>query len=61
MVLTDKAFFYAFGVFSGTISGLLGMRSILSGFQVRILTEVAYAISFMNQAGGISGWRWVFY
>ncbi|OJJ41829.1 hypothetical protein ASPWEDRAFT_56825 [Aspergillus wentii DTO 134E9] len=37
------AFFYASGVFSGTISGLL-----------------AYAVSFMNQAGGLSGWRWVF-
>ncbi|KAE8408113.1 major facilitator superfamily domain-containing protein [Aspergillus pseudonomiae] len=37
------AFFYASGVFSGTISGLL-----------------AYAISFMNKAGGLSGWRWVF-
>ncbi|BDD63758.1 hypothetical protein MAP00_008621 [Monascus purpureus] len=37
------AFFYASGVFSGTISGLL-----------------AYAISFMNNAGGLAGWRWVF-
>ncbi|KAH6662598.1 major facilitator superfamily domain-containing protein [Halenospora varia] len=37
------AFFYACGMFSGTISGLL-----------------AYAISFMNGAGGLAGWRWVF-
>lgn len=37
------AFFYASGMFSGTISGLL-----------------AYAISFMNGAGGLAGWRWVF-
>jgi hypothetical protein len=37
------AFFYACGMFSGTISGLL-----------------AYAISFMDGAGGLSGWRWVF-
>ena len=35
-------FFYACGMFSGTVSGLL-----------------AYAISFMNGAGGLSGWRWV--
>ncbi|KEZ45632.1 hypothetical protein SAPIO_CDS1990 [Scedosporium apiospermum] len=45
---TDKlplriAFFYACGMFSGTISGLL-----------------AYAISFMNGAGGLAGWRWLF-
>ncbi|ROW06258.1 hypothetical protein VPNG_08103 [Cytospora leucostoma] len=37
------AFFYACGMFSGTISGLL-----------------AYAISFMDGAGGLAGWRWVF-
>ncbi|EPE24755.1 MFS general substrate transporter [Glarea lozoyensis ATCC 20868] len=37
------AFFYACGMFSGTVSGLL-----------------AYAISFMNGAGGLAGWRWVF-
>jgi MFS family permease len=37
------AFFFASGMFSGTISGLL-----------------AYAISFMNGAGGLAGWRWVF-
>ncbi|KAL5388764.1 hypothetical protein DPSP01_002870 [Paraphaeosphaeria sporulosa] len=36
-------FFYACGMFSGTISGLL-----------------AYAISFMNGAGGLAGWRWLF-
>ncbi|UQC86421.1 high-affinity nicotinic acid transporter [Colletotrichum lupini] len=36
-------FFYACGMFSGTISGLL-----------------AYAISFMNGVGGLSGWRWLF-
>ena len=35
-------FFFACGMFSGTISGLL-----------------AYAISFMNGAGGLAGWRWV--
>ncbi|PSN74162.1 MFS general substrate transporter [Corynespora cassiicola Philippines] len=37
------AFFYACGMFSGTISGLL-----------------AYAISFMNGAAGLAGWRWLF-
>lgn len=37
------AFFYASGMFSGTISGLL-----------------AYAISFMNGAAGLAGWRWMF-
>ncbi|KAJ4363188.1 hypothetical protein N0V83_010308 [Neocucurbitaria cava] len=37
------AFFYACGMFSGTISGLL-----------------AYAISFMDGAGGLAGWRWLF-
>lgn len=37
------AFFYACGMFSGTISGLL-----------------AYAISFMNGAAGLAGWRWMF-
>ena len=59
MVLTNKAFFYASGVFSGTISGLLGMSfSLISS--VYILTGAAYAISFMNQAGGLSGWRWVY-
>jgi MFS family permease len=36
------AFFYACGMFSGTISGLL-----------------AYAISHMNGAAGLAGWRWV--
>ncbi|OHE98162.1 high-affinity nicotinic acid transporter [Colletotrichum orchidophilum] len=36
-------FFYACGMFSGTISGLL-----------------AYAISFMNEIGGLAGWRWLF-
>ncbi|PVH95349.1 MFS general substrate transporter [Periconia macrospinosa] len=36
-------FFYACGMFSGTISGLL-----------------AYAISFMNGASGLAGWRWLF-
>jgi hypothetical protein len=36
-------FFYACGMFSGTISGLL-----------------AYAISFMNGAAGLAGWRWLF-
>jgi len=35
-------FFYACGMFSGTISGLL-----------------AYALSFMDGAGGLAGWRWV--
>lgn len=37
------AFFYASGMFSGTIGGLL-----------------AYAISFMNGAAGLAGWRWMF-
>ncbi|KAH8802916.1 high-affinity nicotinic acid transporter [Xylogone sp. PMI_703] len=37
------AFFFASGMFSGTISGLL-----------------AYAIGFMNGAGGLAGWRWIF-
>ncbi|KAH7305314.1 high-affinity nicotinic acid transporter [Stachybotrys elegans] len=37
------AFFYACGMFSGTISGLL-----------------AYAISFMDGAAGLAGWRWLF-
>lgn len=37
------AFFYACGMFSGTVSGLL-----------------AYAISFMNGAAGLAGWRWLF-
>ncbi|KEF52038.1 uncharacterized protein A1O9_12028 [Exophiala aquamarina CBS 119918] len=41
--LGEHAFFYACGMFSGTVSGLL-----------------AYAISFMNGAGGLAGWRWVF-
>lgn len=35
-------FFYACGMFSGTVSGLL-----------------AYAISFMDGAAGLAGWRWV--
>lgn len=38
----EQAFFYACGMFSGTISGLL-----------------AYAISFMDGAAGLAGWRWV--
>ncbi|ROW03097.1 hypothetical protein VMCG_05808 [Cytospora schulzeri] len=42
-IMITWAFFYACGMFSGTISGLL-----------------AYAISFMDGAGGLAGWRWVF-
>ncbi|KAL7917147.1 high-affinity nicotinic acid transporter [Trichoderma austrokoningii] len=37
------SFFFASGMFSGTISGLL-----------------AYGISFMDGAGGLAGWRWMF-
>ncbi|KDN65316.1 putative high-affinity nicotinic acid transporter [Colletotrichum sublineola] len=40
-----QGFFYACGMFSGTISGLLGG---------------AYAISFMNGVRGLAGWRWLF-
>ncbi|KXH33991.1 high-affinity nicotinic acid transporter [Colletotrichum simmondsii] len=42
-IMITWGFFYACGMFSGTISGLL-----------------AYAISFMNGVGGLSGWRWLF-
>ncbi|EHL02300.1 putative Uncharacterized transporter [Glarea lozoyensis 74030] len=41
-IMLTWAFFYACGMFSGTVSGLL-----------------AYAISFMNGAGGLAGWRWL--
>ena len=59
------AFFYACGVFSTTISGLLGMRwesprSEEVEFPLMPNLFIAYAISFMNNAGHLAGWRWVF-
>lgn len=55
-----QAFFYACGMFSGTISGLLGGLTLLQwNMRSQLTQKPAYAISFMNGAGGLAGWRWV--